>query len=163
VTALRNIRNLALALGIGALVALVIDAALQNALDAVRSPGVESMTPWWVIGRVTERSLWVAFALLAWLLAAALARMASIWSGDHSVSRDAAFEAVGRSMIAVPLVWLLATWLVIALRITLVGEWGNEGTFFLTSGYYYNVALGYAPWAAGGIVVLMLRRHVTAE
>ena len=151
-----------MALGLGALVALVIDAALQNALDAVRSPGVGSLTPWWVIGRVAERSVWIAFALIVWLLAPALSRMiASVPPADQIVSRVSAFDAVGRSMIALPLMWLLATWLVLALRITLTGSWSDEGAIFATSGYYYNVTLGWAPWAAGGAALLMLRRHVT--
>jgi hypothetical protein len=160
-TARLNIRNLALALAVGALVALVVDVALQNALDAVRSPGARSMTPWWVVGRVAERSLWLVFALLTWLLATALARIAvSAWPGDHGVDRVAAFDIIGQSMIVFPVVWLLATWLVVILRITLTGSWAQDGAIFFTSAYYYNVALGYVPWAAGGLALLMFKRHV---
>lgn len=59
-----NVRNPALALVIGTVMALLVDAALQIALAAVQSPGVDSLAPWWVIGRVVERSVWVAAALL---------------------------------------------------------------------------------------------------
>lgn len=74
ISARRSIRNLAMVLGIGALAALLVDAALLNALAAVRSPGLSATTPWWMIGRVLERSAWIAAALLVWLWAPALAR-----------------------------------------------------------------------------------------
>lgn len=61
-----GIRHLALALGVGALAALLVDAAIQNALAAVRSPGAPAMMPWWVIGRVLERSPWIVAVLLAY-------------------------------------------------------------------------------------------------
>ena len=151
-----------MAFGMGAVAALLVDAALQNALAAVRSPGVSSTTPWWVIGRVLERSTWIAAALLVWVLAPALSRLASkLWPADHVVGHSAALEAVGRAMIGVPLVWLLATWLVLAVKMTLAGSWGSEGRVFVTGYFYYNVLLAYTPWAGGGITLLALRRHVS--
>jgi hypothetical protein len=157
----QSVRHLALALGVGALAALLVDAVLQNALAAVRSPGASAMTPWWVIGRVLERSPWFVAALLAWLWAPALARAVShAWPADHVVSRGAAFDVVGRAMIAAPLLWLVATWLVWAVKMTLVGSWGTEGRVFLAGYYYYNVLLAYTPWAGGGITLLALKRHV---
>ena len=159
-----SIRNLAVALGVGAVAALVLDAALQNAIEAARSPGVSSTTPWWVIGRVMERSSWLALALLLWALAPRVSHFAStVWPPDHGLGRSAAFDVVGRAFIGVPLAWLLATWLVAAIKMTLVGSWGSEGRVFVAGYYYYNVLLSYAPWAAGGSTLLALRRHVSDE
>ena len=161
ISARQSIRHLALALGVGALAALLVDAALQNLLAAVRSLGASTMTPWWVIGRVMERSPWIVAALFVWLWAPSLARAASIaWPADHVVGRRAALDVVGRAMIAVPLLWLLATWLAWATRMTLAGSWSSEGRVFIAGYYYYNVLLAYTPWAAGGITLLALRRHV---
>jgi hypothetical protein len=149
---------LACAFGVGAVAALFIDAALQNALAAVRSPGAASITPWWVIGRVLERSVWVAFAAIAWLVAPAHIA-ASIWPAAHAVGRAAAFDAVGRAMIAVPLVWLLALWLVSAVRLTLTGSWAPEGGWLLSNDYVYNVLVACTPWLGGGVTLLTLKRH----
>ena len=161
ICARQSIRNLAMALGVGALAALFVDAALQNALAAVRSPGAPTMTPWWMIGRVMERSPWIVTALLVWLWAPLLSRAASnAWPADHVVDRSAALDVVGRAMVAAPLLWLVATWLVWAAKMTLVGSWSSEGRVFIAGYYYYNVLLAYTPWAAGGITLLALRRHV---
>jgi hypothetical protein len=160
----QSIRNLAIALGVGAVAALLVDAALQNALAAVRSPGRSSLTPWWVVGRVMERSTWIAAALLVWVFAPALSGIASkVWPADHVVGRVAALDGVGRAMIAMPLFWLLATWLVWAVKMTLAGSWASEGRVFMAGNYYFNVLLGYTPWASGGITLLALRRHVTDD
>jgi hypothetical protein len=160
----QSIRNLAIALGVGAAAALLVDVGLQNALVAARSPGVSSTTPWWVIGRVMERSTWVAAALLLWVLAPGLSRIASrVWPADYVVGRSAALDIVGRAMIGMPLLWLLATWLAGAVKITLAGSWGSEGRIFVAGYYYYNVLLAYTPWVGGGITLLALRRHATDE
>jgi hypothetical protein len=161
ISARQSIRNLALALGIGALAALFVDAALQNLLAAVRSLGASTTTPWWMIGRVQQRSPWIVAALLVWLGAPALSRAApNAWPADFVVGRGAAFDVVGRAMIAVPLLWLVASWLVWAATMTLEGGWASEGRILITGQYYYNVLLAYTPWAAGGITLLVLRRHV---
>ena len=154
-----SLRNIAMAFGIGALVALLVDAALQNALEVVRSPGVASMTPWWVIGHVFERSVWLGMALLVWLLAPRLAPDGSTSPVDRVVTRAAAADAVGRAMIVVPILWALATWLVLALKLTIEGTWDGDGRTLLSGYYYYNVLMAYVPWAAGGITLLSLRRH----
>ena len=157
-----SIRNLAMVFGVGALAALLIDVALQNALAAAQSPGVPSITPWWVIGHVMERSMWIAAALLVWLLAPRIHGVApQVFATELVVGRSAALDVVGGAMIGVPLVWLGATWLVWIVKITLLGSWGSEGRVFMMGYYYYNVLLAYAPWAGGGVTLLALRRHVT--
>jgi hypothetical protein len=159
-----NVRHVTSAFVIGAVMALLVDAALQNAIAAAQSPGGGSLAPWWVNGRVVERGVWVAAALLAWLASPTLSRALSVlWPLDHHVGRADAFQVVGRSMISVPLVWLAATWLVLAVKMTLVGSWGTEGRVFVSSYYYSAVLLGYAPWAGGGITLLALSRHTTND
>jgi hypothetical protein len=159
-----NVRNLTFAFVIGAVMTLVVDAALQNAIAAVQSPGVDSLAPWWVLGRIVERSVWVAAALLAWLASPTLSRaLSDVWPRDHHLGRATAFQLVGRVMVSVPLVWLAATWLVLAVKMALVGSWGTEGRVFISSYYYSTVLLGYAPWAGGGIALLALSRHATND
>jgi hypothetical protein len=157
-----SVRHLSRALAIGALAALVIDALLRNALAAVQSPGVSSMTPWWITGRVSDRAVWVVAALLMWLTARTLAPVTKrLWPVDHLVTRSAAFDVVGGSMIIVPLVWMLASLLVLAARITLAGSWELDGPVLLMASYYNNVVLGYLPWAGSGSLLLMLGRHAS--
>jgi hypothetical protein len=159
-----GVRNVARALAIGAVVALVVDVVFRNALEAAQSPGASSLTPWWAVGRVFERAVWVVLALLLWASAAAVARATREACGsDHGVPRAAAFAVVGRLMIVLPLLWLLATWLVTAFRITVAGDWEIDGYMFRTASYYNSVVLGYVPWAAGGIVLRALRRHAATE
>jgi hypothetical protein len=159
----RSIRNLATAFALGAAAALVIDAALQNALDAARSPGTSSLTPWWVVGRVIERSTWVAAALLVRLAAPSLARMAWATRQGDALGLAAASELAGRVLIGAPIVWLLANWLVWIAKMTLVGSWASEGRLFLAPHYYSTLLLWYLPWAGGGVVLLTLKRHVPVE
>lgn len=159
-----TVRNVTWAFVVGAVMALLVDAALQNAIAAVQSPGVDSLAPWWVIGRVVERSVWVAAALLIWLASPMLSRSVSdVLPPGHPPGRAAAFRFVGRVMIAAPLVWVAATWLVLAVKMTLVGSWGTEGRVFISSYYYSAVLLGYAPWAGGGMALLALSRHATED
>ena len=99
-------------------------------------------------------------ALLVWLVAPRLSRDASRPSPvNHVVTRAAAADAVGRAMIVVPVLWVLATWLVLAVKLTIEGTWDGDGRTLLSGYYYYNVLMAYVPWAAGGITLLSLRRH----
>jgi hypothetical protein len=155
-------RNLASALAIGATAALVLDVILGNALAAAQSPGVSSMTPWWIVGHVAERSVWIAAACLLWVSAPLTAPIAArLWPADFVVTRAAALDALGRLMIATPLLWLSATLLILALRISLAGNWELDGAMFTSAAFYNSVLLGYLPWAGGGIVLLTLGRHAS--
>ena len=155
-----RIRNLALALGVGAVAALIIDAVLRIALETVQSPGASSLTPWWAVGRVFERSVWVVLAVVFWAFAGTMGRLVhEAWPADHAVTRPTAFVVVGRLMVVTPLVWLLATWSVVVIRITLAGDWAIDGYMFLNASYYQNIVLAYLPWAAGGVALLKLSRH----
>ena len=157
---LQSVRNIAVALGIGAVAALVIDVVLRNALTAAQSPGASSMTPWWDVGRVLERSVWVVVAILLYAFAGMMARAAvRMWPPGHVVTRAAAFDLVARLMIAAPLFWVIATSLVLAGRITLAGTWDVDGQMFASSSFSNNVALSYLPWIGGGVILLALSRH----
>jgi hypothetical protein len=157
----QNVRNLAFAFGTGAMAALIFEALLQNALAALRSPGGVPGTPWWMIGRVFERSIWVLAALVAWVAATPLSRaLADLWPATHTIERTAALSVAGRVMIGVPILLVLASLIALMTRITMEGNWGNEGRMFLTGSYYSNVLLAYVPWAAGGVTLLTIRRHV---
>lgn len=159
-TNVQSVRNIARALGAGAVAALVIDVLLRNALTAAQSPGASSMTPWWDVGRVLERSVWVVVAILLYSFAGMMARAAGrIWPPGHVVSRAAAFDLVARLMIAAPLFWVIASSLVLAGKITLAGTWDIDGQMFASSAFYSNVALGYLPWIGGGMILLALSRH----
>lgn len=57
-------------------------------------------------------------------------------------------------MIALPVLWVLATGLTGATKITLVGSWATEGIVFVAPYYYVNLMLAYGPWLLGGTVVL---------
>jgi hypothetical protein len=158
----QNIRRLASALAIGTTAALVFDAVLRNALAAAQSPGVSSLTPWWDVGRVLERSVWIVVAILIWLSAGTMAGAAArLWAAGHLVTRSAALDVVGRLMIALPLFWVFATWIVLAARITVAGSWDLDGQMFASTSYYNNVLLGYLPWAAGGVILIALSRHAS--
>jgi hypothetical protein len=164
VTQQHGISNLARALLIGTVAALVIDVVFRNALEVARSPGASTLTPWWAVGRVFERAVWVVLALLLWACSATMTRATrEAWLPDFVLPRSDALAVVGRIMIVMPIVWALATWLVVALRITLAGDWEVDGYMFLTTSYYNSVVLGYVPWAGGGMVLLVLRRHAGTE
>jgi hypothetical protein len=119
------------------------------------------MTPWWIVGRLLERSVWVVAALLLWASAGFMTRAAArLWPSLHPLPRINAFDVVGRLMIAVPLLWVLASWLVLAGRITLAGTWDVDGEMFTTMALYNSTALGYLPWAGGGVMLLALSQHI---
>jgi hypothetical protein len=156
-----SIRQAAVALLMGSVVALVADAIMQNLLDAARVTG-RQLSPWWITGHVMERSTWVAAALLVWLSAAVLAPnpATSGVEAEAPWSRATIFLLVGRGMMALPLVWTLATWMVWAVKITLMDSWDSEGRVFLATSYYRSILLNYFPWFAGGVAVITISRHV---
>jgi hypothetical protein len=155
-----SLRHLARALLLGTTVALLFDVALQNALAAAQTPGTGSLTPWWVVGRVFERGVWVVFALLCWAaVPTVLPAARRLWPATHTVSPGSACDVIGRVMFVAPLIWLAASVLILALRITLQGDWALDGSIFRTAAFYNNVLLDYLPWAVGGYVLIVVGRH----
>jgi hypothetical protein len=143
------------------LAALLVDAVLQLALDAVTVSAYRGGAPWWITAHLVDRGRWVAMAALLWWAAPLLASTGD--AARHArAPRDAAeaWRQTGVAVIAVPLMWVLATWLVSVLRFTLLGSWATDGLVFLSSGYYRNLFVDYAPWLMGGVTVLGVRRHL---
>ena len=143
-------------------IALVIDVVLQNALDAARvTPG--SLTPWWVVGNVPQRSIWFTAAAIVWLLAPPISSWWRQTTADEprpTRSRPRAFRAVAAAMIVLPLVWIVAANIVRLISITAAGAWAVEGDLFVPPAFYANVLTGYVPWACAGAVLLALSRHL---
>jgi hypothetical protein len=140
--------------------ALVVDAVLQLALGAVRVSAYGAGAPWWVTAHVIERGRWVVFALLLWRLASRPAE-----DGDEPRAPAAspavdAWRHVAIAVIAVPLLWIVATWIVSAARFTLLGSWDTDGRVFLSPDYYRGLVLDLAPWAMAAAVLMRVRRHL---
>ncbi len=156
-----SMRDHAAAFLTAALAALVVDAVLQLALDAVAVSAYSGGAPWWITAHLPERGRWVVLAAFLWWLAPALAS-AEDGAGEARPPRDAAeaWWRTGVAVIAVPLLWVLATWIVSALRFTLLGSWSTDGLVFLSSGYYRGLLVDYTPWLMAGIAVLGVRRHL---
>lgn len=156
----QNLRRLAAALAVGATAALVIDLLLRNALSAAQSPVASSLTPWWVVGRVSERGVWVVFAVLVWSIAGLIGRTRPRRTGD-AIAPAAAFGVTGRLMLILPPLWALATLFVSIVQITLAGDWGIDGEMFVSISLYNSLLLGYLPWAGSGVILLVLSRHMS--
>jgi hypothetical protein len=141
-------------------VALVVDAVMQLALDAVRVSSYWAGAPWWVTANLIGRGRWVVFAALLWWLAP---RLVAIGPDRADVPPSAPAEAwrqVAVALVAVPLLWLVATWAVSAVRFTLLGTWDTDGGVFLSPGYYRGLSLDLAPWILAATVVMAVRRHM---
>jgi hypothetical protein len=148
----RRVANAAIA---GAAAALVLDILLQMALSIVRP-----MAPWRLNARIGEHVTWVVDAALAWLLAP----MFGPWLEQvvtSVVPRARAFGLVGAAMVACPVLWLAATWVVTAARITLTGDWSSEGLVFLSADYYSYALTRNAPWLLAGVILMAIARHVS--
>jgi hypothetical protein len=139
--------------------ALVIDAALQLAIDAVRVSAYGGGAPWWITAHIVERGRWVVMAALMWGIAPRLG------SAEHAVplgaeSRRAAWRDVAVAVAAVPLLWIAATWVVTALRFTLLGSWASDGRVFVSPDYYRGLLLDLTPWLMASATLWIVRPHL---
>jgi hypothetical protein len=125
-------------------VVLLADALLGMLTGAVSAIGGSPAAPWWIEGRLVERSRWLVFAVLLGVLPNA----AAVW------------RLVGALALAVPLLWIVSLWIVQALVFTVAGRWDIDGQVFLSADYYRRLFAGYAPWALGGAAALVWSRHV---
>jgi hypothetical protein len=156
-----RVRDHAAAFLTAALAALVVDAILQLALDAVAVSAYGGGAPWWVTARLIERGRWVVMAALLWRLApSVVSRDDGADAGRAPGEAAEAWRQTGIAVITIPLLWVLATWVVSAVRFTLLGSWSTDGLVFLSSGYYRGLFVDYAPWLMAGITVLGVRRHL---
>jgi len=156
------LRSLAAAFVLGTVLVLSIDALLHLALSAIRDDALAA--PWWVNARVVERSVWIVAALLSWWAAPWFA--ASMSHAPHAPSpmtRQAAHRIVGAAMIAVPMLWFLASLIAFAAHVTLRGEWGVEGARLLQPYVYSEAVLANAPWLLAGATLIVLARHLPGD
>jgi hypothetical protein len=143
------------------MIALVTDAVLQLALNAVAISPYGGGAPWWITAHLPERGRWLALgALLWWLAPSVVSRDDGVHEAHAPRNVAEAWRRTGVAVIAVPLLWVLATWLVSALRFTVLGSWPTDGLVFLSSGYYRGLLVDYAPWLMAGATVLGVRRHL---
>lgn len=140
------------------LAALVTDALLQLALDAVRVSAFGGGAPWWVTAHLIERGRWVVFALLVWVGAGRLRDAGDAVAGARTPAD--AWRDVGVAIVAVPLLWIVATWVVSAVRFTLLGSWAFDGRVFTSPDYYRGLLLDLAPWVMAAAVLFAVRKHL---
>lgn len=134
-----------------ALVALAADGllALVTGLADVTARG--GGPPWWVAAHVVERGRWVVAALLL---------MAVSGRPGASDDRPAAWRWVGLAVVAAPLVWVVAGWIVQALLVTVAGQWDVDGQVFVSAGLYRRAFVDYVPWLLGGVTTRAIAGHL---
>lgn len=137
-------------------VALAADALLGLLTGAVSSVAGGPAAPWWVTGHVVERGRWVVFALL---LAGSARPIVAGDAGEGAARTDAAWRAVGRAAMVVPLLWIAALWIVQAGIFTAADRWDIDGQVFVSADYYRRLLAGYAPWLLAGAAARVLSRH----
>jgi hypothetical protein len=152
-----DLRSLPLAIAAGAFLtamvaALVVD-ALLGGFTAVLSVTPASGAPsWWVSAHLVERSRWIVLALLGLLLGRRLER--------PSADRADVWRVVGIVVIAAPVAWFAAGWIVQAVLFTVAGRWDVDGRAYLAADYYRRLLTSYLPWLLGGAATLAASRHV---
>ena len=153
-------RSHASAFLLGTVAALVVDAALQLAMDAVRVSSYGGGAPWWVTANLITRGRWVAFAMLLWWLTPRLTSAEANPGAAASRALQDAWRQVAVALVAVPLLWIVATWVVSAVRFTLLGSWDTDGRVFLSLDYYRGLVRDLTPWAMAAAVLMAVRRHL---
>ena len=128
-------------------------AALTSGLSVVRpSAGV----PWWVDAHLVERGRWVVMAMLLVVVGRRLASS----TPAAAAATAAVWRLVGGAVIAIPLLWIVAAWIVQATVFTVAGRWDIDGQIYLAPDYYRRLFTGYVPWLAGGVATIAMSRHV---
>jgi len=143
---------------VGAAVALVADVLLQAALSLVRvGPGAAD----WLTPVLVARGRWVVVGALLWAIAPRLAAAGVDRTAEAlaPMTWPGALRTAGVAMILLPVVWLAAIVAVRALAITLGGDWSMDGRVFVSSYFYSNLVIDYAPWAMAGVTLYAIARH----
>jgi hypothetical protein len=144
----------------GAAIALVLDAVLQLLTSTIRITG-GVRPPWYA--RVADNSVWIALGLVLWMAAPLLGEWSDdVGSGAH-VSRRTVWELIGLAMLTLPLAYLLAQCIVLAVQLSVAGTWLSDGRIFVSSAYYGAVLLSITPWMAAGAVVRGWAHHMVDE
>jgi hypothetical protein len=152
------LRRYADAFLVATLVALVVDAVMQLATDAMRVSAYGGGAPWWVTARLIERGRWVVFALLLRALEPRLTKNDDPF--ETEALRADVWRHVAVAVIVVPLLWIVATWTVSALRYTLLASWDTDGRVFLSVDYYRGLAIDLVPWGMSSAALMASRRHL---
>lgn len=146
------VRPASLAFLAATVTALVVDAVLQTLIGVANVTSQASAAPWWVTAHLVERGRWV---VLAALLAFACRRRLRAGAPGTRAWRD-----TGAAVMAIPLLWVAAQWIVTAILFTLARRWDVDGRVFLEAGYYRGLLEAYVPWFLGGAAVVSASRHV---
>jgi hypothetical protein len=154
------VRQIAVAFTTGAVVALVLDAALQLAVRSIRITG-GMMRPWWV--QAMEHGVWVGVGLVLWLASPLVASWLDEAVERARLSRRAIWDLIGTGFLVLPIAHLLGQWIALAVQFTLFGTWMAEGRIFLSTAYYGNVLLAIAPWMGAGAVLRACARHGVSD
>ena len=141
-----------LAFLVATITALVVDAVLQGLIGVANVASPDSAAPWWVTAHLVERGRWVAMA--------AILCVATRGIGGEPSSRREVWRSTGMAVMGVPLLWVLANWIVTAIVFTLAGRWDIDGRVFLEPGYYRALLVDYVPWLLGGAAVTAASSHV---
>jgi hypothetical protein len=155
-----TVRHIAAAFTAGAVIALVLDAALQFLTGTMRITG-GVRPPWYA--RVAGNGVWIALGLVLWLGAPLLGEWIDDVVPRAQVSRRTLWQLVGLAMLTLPPAHLLAQWIVLAMQLTSAGTWNSEGGIFVSSAYYGAVLLLITPWMAAGAIVRGWAHHMLDE
>jgi hypothetical protein len=145
-------RSASLAFLASAIAALVVDVVLHVLIGLVNVSPPASSAPWWVTAHVVERGRWVALAAILALVSRGARRAAP--------DRARIWQATGIAVMTIPLLWVLANWIVTAILFTLARRWDIDGRIFLEAGYYRSLLVDYVPWLLGGAAVVAASAHV---
>jgi hypothetical protein len=115
--------------------------------------GVGLAAPW------AERLVWVALAVLLWVVAPALPSSSRL----PRLPVSEATRFVGVAMSVAPLLWRLAVLLVLSLRISLQGNWRSDGPVLLEAQFLSDLVRWITPWLLAGVTLLVLARHLPPD
>ena len=152
-----TIRYFAAAFTAGATIAMATQVVLQVLTASIRVTAPVGR-PWWA-GAV-ERSVWIALGLVMWLSAPLLGEWIDDLAPGARVTRRAAWGLVGVMMMTLPVGHLLATWIALAMQLSVTGTWASDGGILLSGAYYGTVLLSLTPWMAAGAILRAWARHM---
>jgi hypothetical protein len=155
------LRRLAATFAAGAVIALACDALLQLLLIATR-PGDVSAEAWLAGVRIGDRAIWIVAASVAWLASGIIAQgLGELvpWSGRPPLAAADALRLAGATFLVGPVLVVVATWVVFAVRLTLTAGWPYEGRILLEPSYYSGLVTTHAPTLMAGAILLALARH----
>jgi hypothetical protein len=132
--------RLGAALGLGVVLALVIDLLLRIALDAVR---LETSRLNWEAA-VASKAVW----LVSVGIGAAVAPRV-LPTARHRMDWREAFQTAGIVLISAPLIWTVATVLVFVTSVP-----------FAQSSFYAEIMTSDGPWLLAGAALSAISRHV---